>query len=494
MSILQKAVSKKKRRYQKNGFDLDLSYVTPRIIAMGFPSESVEGVYRNPMKEVIRFLDSTHKDHYKVYNLCSERGYDLAKFYGRVGLFPFDDHNAPPFEMLLSFCEDVKAWLDQDKDNVAVIHCKAGKGRTGLMICVYLLFSREWKTPDEALHFYAAMRTYNQKGVTIPSQIRYVHYFHESMTRPVTPRPLILRRVVIHAIPRSNPDVNLVVTINKHPVFEYRAYEEQMSVSAGHDESLSFKTIKQQLKEIEENKKARKDASKKRPSVSKSASKTVIDLSSGTVTNVPDSATTPTPVTAPLSPSSSTSEIEPTAEGHPDTVPADSLSPITSPSSSSQILSSQESLSLECGAKGVAMVGDVRLDISLSGKHFGFWFHTFFVKDNMRLVVTKDEMDKAFKDKSHKVYPADFRVELVFDSANDSGYVTSISPSASPLNPHVATHPTPAPLSLEHASSSSSSSLSTSASTSTSTSSSTTKPESEAHLSEKYPSHPQHAT
>jgi len=177
MLQLRKAVSRNKRRFQEGGFDLDLSYITKRIIAMGFPSDKLEGVYRNPASEVIRFLEERHKDHYKVYNLCSERSYDHSKFHGRVEIFPFDDHNSPPFDLIEQFCKNVKFWMDAHEENIAVVHCKAGKGRTGLMICSYLLYAKEWKTAQEAMSFYGMARTKNLKGVTIPSQIRYINYF-----------------------------------------------------------------------------------------------------------------------------------------------------------------------------------------------------------------------------------------------------------------------------------------------------------------------------
>jgi hypothetical protein len=54
---------------------------------------------------------------------------------------------------------------------------KAGKGRTGVIIASWLQFNNEWPDADKALAFYAAARTYNQKGVTIPSQIRYFVFF-----------------------------------------------------------------------------------------------------------------------------------------------------------------------------------------------------------------------------------------------------------------------------------------------------------------------------
>lgn len=49
-------------------------------------------------------------------------------------------------------------------------------------------------------------------------------------------------------------------------------------------------------------------------------------------------------------------------------------------------------------------------------KMFNVWFNTYFLKDN-KLYAPKPTIDKANKDKKHKIYPEDFAVEFIFDSA-----------------------------------------------------------------------------
>ena len=60
---------------------------------MSLPALRLEGLYRNRIQDVRKFLSTRHNNAYRVYNLCSERVYDPRHFDGRVGVFPIDDHN-----------------------------------------------------------------------------------------------------------------------------------------------------------------------------------------------------------------------------------------------------------------------------------------------------------------------------------------------------------------------------------------------------------------
>ncbi|CAD8105924.1 unnamed protein product [Paramecium sonneborni] len=188
--FIKELVSKSKKRFKLDGFNLDLTYITDNMIAMGFPAESFEAIYRNSMSEVQKFLNTRHMNNYMVINLCSERKYKHESFF-KVAEFPFDDHQAPPFNLIVEFCITVHDWLQSNPNHIIAVHCKAGKGRTGVMICCYLLYSGKYNSSQDALAYYGLVRTLNQKGVTIPSQIRYVHYFSFALKNDLIKKPFL---------------------------------------------------------------------------------------------------------------------------------------------------------------------------------------------------------------------------------------------------------------------------------------------------------------
>nr|XP_031540450.1 phosphatidylinositol 3,4,5-trisphosphate 3-phosphatase TPTE2-like isoform X2 [Vicugna pacos] len=234
--LTRRIVSENKRRYEKDGFDLDLTYVTERIIAMSFPSSGRQSFYRNPIKEVMRFLDTKHPDHYQVYNLCSEKAYDPRYFHHRVRQYMIDDHNVPSLIEMLAFSRDVEKWMAQDEKNIIVVHCKGGKGRTGTMICAYLLASEQFTTAEDSLNYFGEQRTDKStsnkyQGIETPSQSRFVGYFAQvknTYNLHLPPRKILnINKFVIYSIhgvgKGDGSDLEIQIMMKRKTVFSCSA-------------------------------------------------------------------------------------------------------------------------------------------------------------------------------------------------------------------------------------------------------------------------------
>jgi hypothetical protein len=203
---LKATVSRDKHRLRTDTFDLDFTWITSRIAAMGFPaaSGSVESTYRNRIDDVAALLDRTHSpDHYLVFNV-SQRAYDYAAFHHRVvDWCGFPDHHAPPLSLLVRTVVAMHDFLAAHPRNVVVVHCLAGKGRTGTVIVSFFLFVGLFRSPTAASVYFAAKRSTNHWGVTGPSQQRYVSYVHQLVTANVAPTSalFVLSSVELRPVP-----------------------------------------------------------------------------------------------------------------------------------------------------------------------------------------------------------------------------------------------------------------------------------------------------
>ena len=88
------------------GVDLDLTYITERIIAMGLPCAKLDSLYRNHENDVAKYLNHKHGKNYMIFNLTKKK-YSFRKFHFQVRTFSWPDHHAPCVNLL----RELMQWL-----------------------------------------------------------------------------------------------------------------------------------------------------------------------------------------------------------------------------------------------------------------------------------------------------------------------------------------------------------------------------------------------
>lgn len=185
--LLRALVASPKRLYRdpELGLTLDLAYVTPQLIVCSGPVSSYyKSFYRYPVSDLVKFLDHYHgKDGAKwhIWNFRGEGpGYHDDEVAGRVSHFPFPDHQPPSLDILIHAVMEMKEFLQKSPDHVAVLHCKAGKGRAGTMCCAYMMAESEGLSLQESIDILTEkrMREFAGESVSIRSQKRYLEYWN----------------------------------------------------------------------------------------------------------------------------------------------------------------------------------------------------------------------------------------------------------------------------------------------------------------------------
>uniref|UniRef100_A0A673M6T2 Tensin-1-like n=1 Tax=Sinocyclocheilus rhinocerous TaxID=307959 RepID=A0A673M6T2_9TELE len=200
----QKCLSLSLIQAMEENYEVDLVYITERIISVSFPSNVEEPSYSANIKEVATMLRSKHGDNYLLFNL-SEKRYDISKLNPKVLDFGWPDHHAPALDKICSICKAMDTWMNADSHNVVVLHNKGNRGRTGVVVAAYMHYSNISASADQALDRFAMKRFYEDKVLPVgqPSQRRYVQYFSGLLSGhiKINNKPLFLHHVIMHGIP-----------------------------------------------------------------------------------------------------------------------------------------------------------------------------------------------------------------------------------------------------------------------------------------------------
>ncbi|XP_047515483.1 cyclin-G-associated kinase isoform X2 [Pieris napi] len=184
--------------------DLDISYITSRVIVMSYPSDLLESAYKtNHIEDVRLYLESHHPGgKYCVYTVHDAKArFPRRQLVTDTSVWPTEEHRAPLLAPYYALLQHMYQYLGKDDKSALVIACPDGKSRSAMLLCGLLLYAKLVTVPEDALQIFAVKRSPINMS---PSQLRYLYYLHNIVRpEPVLPhfRPVSLVSLTIQPVP-----------------------------------------------------------------------------------------------------------------------------------------------------------------------------------------------------------------------------------------------------------------------------------------------------
>ncbi|XP_075146704.1 cyclin-G-associated kinase [Haematobia irritans] len=170
--------------------DLDISYITSRVLVMPCPSEGFESAYKTNNIEDVRLSIESRFPPQKVsvYNFGPRSCPRLAPPVRTVeagSIYGCSQARAPNLEGLFSVAEDMYGFLTADPKSIVIIQTGDSGGCTAAtLVCALLMYSDLILEPEDAVQVFAVKRhPINLR----PSEFRYLYYLGDILR----PTPLL---------------------------------------------------------------------------------------------------------------------------------------------------------------------------------------------------------------------------------------------------------------------------------------------------------------
>jgi len=109
-------------RFTNDQYDLNLSYITDRIIIIGSP------FHDDTLPQLRMFIQNQYTPkQYRIYNFSSEEEYNIEQDLENVLTYGYLINSPCPLTMLIEICSHIYNFLSQDESNVVILHSKFGK-------------------------------------------------------------------------------------------------------------------------------------------------------------------------------------------------------------------------------------------------------------------------------------------------------------------------------------------------------------------------------
>lgn len=180
--------------------DLDVSFISQRILVMPCPSEGLESAYRassNHIEDVRAFVEQRFQpSKISVYNLGTKcprlpppvRTVECGALYHPLTL-----------THMYGIAEDMYGFLHADPKNVIILQ-SSDEAKSATMLCTLMLYAKLVREPEDAMQMFAVKRVPpNMK----PSEVRYTYYISDVLRGHLPHyKPITLVSVNMSVCPR----------------------------------------------------------------------------------------------------------------------------------------------------------------------------------------------------------------------------------------------------------------------------------------------------